>query len=135
VALEVGESAPLASVKVQVDIQHTYIGDLVVQVIPPASMQASAVTLHTRTGGGTKNLRRTYDALNAPDLNIYQGKSAQGTWQLAVHDAARADVGTINSFGLELIFAPPVRTAVAPARKTAPSAAKAPSRPRPARKR
>lgn len=135
VALEVGESATLANCKVHIDIQHSYIGDLVIKVIPPASMQVSAVTLHNRTGGGTKNLRRTYDVLNVPDLHTYQGKNAQGTWQLEVHDAARADVGTINSFGLELTFAPPPRTSAAPERQTAPSTAKAPRQPRPARKR
>ena len=135
VALEVGEALTLASVKVQVDIQHSYIGDLEVTLIPPVAMQASAVTLHKRTGGGTQNLRRTYDALNAPDLQTYQGKSAQGMWQLAVHDAARADVGTIHSFGLELTFAPPPRPVAAPARRTAPRAAKAPRPARPARKR
>ena len=135
VALEVGEAVTLASVTVQVDIEHSYIGDLEVTLIPPVAMQASAVTLHKRTGGGTKNLRRTYDVLNAPALQAYQGKSAQGMWQLAVHDAARADVGTIHSFGLALTFAPPPRPVAAPARRTVPHAVKVPRPARPAQTR
>jgi subtilisin-like proprotein convertase family protein len=116
VALEVGESASVADIKVQVDIAHSYIGDLVVTVLPPAQMQASPVQLHHRTGGRTKDIRRTYDVLNVPALGNYQGKSAQGTWQLEVRDEARADVGQINRFGLELTFVPPSRTTAAPTR-------------------
>jgi subtilisin-like proprotein convertase family protein len=111
VSLEVGESAALAGIKVQVDIDHTYIGDLVVTVIPPPQMGAASVALHNREGGNTDNLRRTYDAASAPGLNAYNGKSAKGTWKLEVRDEARADVGRIVRFGLELTFgapAPPI---------------------------
>ncbi|MCI0526339.1 MAG: S8 family serine peptidase, partial [Nitrospira sp.] len=106
VTLEVAESTTLADIKVQIDLEHSYIGDLVVTLIPPPQMSASPVKLHNRSGGNTHNIRRTYDTLNVPDLRNYKGKSAQGAWKLEVRDEAQADIGKINRFGLELIFAP-----------------------------
>jgi subtilisin-like proprotein convertase family protein len=115
ITLEVGETSTLADIKVQLDIEHSYIGDLVVTLIPPPDMQANALKLHNRSGGATHNISRTYDALNLPELASYRGKSAHGSWTLEVRDEARADVGTIKRFGLELMFAPSERVAVAAA--------------------
>jgi subtilisin family serine protease len=123
VSLEVGEPAPLASLKATVDIEHTYIGDLVVTLIPPAAMGAAPVVLHQRAGGNTDNLRRGYDTAGVPGLAAFQGKSAQGAWKLEVRDEARVDVGRILQFGLELSFGAPAaptraarNSAAAPAR-------------------
>jgi subtilisin-like proprotein convertase family protein len=115
VSLEVGETSTLADLKVQLEVEHSYIGDLIVTLIPPTDMQATPVKLHNRSGGATHNISRIYDALNVPDLASYRGKSAHGTWTLEVRDEARADVGTIKRFGLELVFAPSERVAVAAA--------------------
>jgi len=109
VTLDVGESAMLTDVKVQVDIEHSYIGDLVVTLIPPAAMNAPSVTLHNRSGGTTRNIQRTYDALNVPELRSYRGRSPRGTWTLEVRDEAYVDVGSIKRFGVDLVFAPPIR--------------------------
>lgn len=111
VTLEVGEAAPMADLRVNIDIEHTYIGDLVVTLVPPSQASATAVRLHNRSGGATRNLRRSYDKLNAPALAPLAGKSARGTWTLKVEDRARLDVGTIRGFGLELVFAVPDRAA------------------------
>nr|MDQ3829484.1 S8 family serine peptidase [Candidatus Tectomicrobia bacterium] len=115
VSLEVGEISTLADLKVQLEVEHSYIGDLVVTLIPPTDMQATPVKLHDRSGGATRNISRTYDALNVPDLASYRGKSAHGAWTLEVRDEARADVGTIKRFGLELVLTPSERVAVAAA--------------------
>jgi len=105
VELDVAESSRLAGVRVSVDIEHTYIGDLVVTVSPPAAMGVEPVVLHRRAEGRTVNLRRTYDAIVAPGLAAYAGKSPKGKWMLEVRDEARIDTGTIRKFGLELSIA------------------------------
>lgn len=118
VTLEVGESTTLVDIKVQIDLEHSYIGDLVITLIPPSEMGAGSVILHNRSGGNTHNIRQTYDVLNVPDLQNYKGKSAHGTWKLEVRDDARFDIGKINRFGLELIFAPSPRIAEATPRRS-----------------
>jgi subtilisin family serine protease len=102
VELDVTETTALAGILVSIDIEHTYIGDLVVKLIPPDTMAAQPVVLHNRKDGRTQNLRRSYDAVVAPGLAAYVGKSAKGTWKLEVQDEERIDTGMIRQFGLEL---------------------------------
>jgi subtilisin family serine protease len=83
-------SAP-SDLLVSVDIKHTYIGDLRVRLIAP---DGSRYTLHNRSGGGTDNLQATYQ-VNA------SSETANGTWGLEVYDAARGDVGYIDSWSLQ----------------------------------
>lgn len=103
VSLTVGDTRKLIGLKVKVDIQHTYIGDLRVTLIPPPSMGAPDVVLHNRTGRSTNNINRTYDKQTIADLKKMAGKSPKGTWTLRVEDFARRDTGFIRSFGLELM--------------------------------
>lgn len=121
VTLDVGETAAIASIKVSVSIEHSFIGDLVVRLIPPSGVGA-VVVLHNRAGGATHNLTRQYDKLNAPGLSSYEGKSPQGTWTLEVADRAAVDEGAIKGFGLDLALAAAVpraakRTKAVPARR------------------
>lgn len=95
---------PLKSLQVTVDIEHTYISDLVVLLKPPAETGVLSVALHNRTGRSTDNLKTTYDAANAPGLASLKGKSPKGNWTLEVSDQARGDTGRIRSFTLEMGF-------------------------------
>jgi subtilisin family serine protease len=114
VSLDVAEAAAVESLAVSVDITHTYIGDLIVTLVPPSGAGAHELILHNRAGGSTKNLKRTYDAASAPGLAAFGGRSCKGAWTLRVQDAAADDSGTLLSFGLEMHFPQSVvRTAVA----------------------
>lgn len=101
-SLAVADTSAVKSIKVSVDIEHTYIGDLIVRVQPPASTGVSAITLHNREGGSADNLKKTYDEVNGPGLVALKGKSPQGTWTLVVDDKAKQDTGRIRSFTLEM---------------------------------
>ncbi len=103
-SVEVAGATALKDIKVAVDIEHTYIGDLIVSVIPPSNLGVPAITLHNRAGGGTDNLKETYDTVKAPGLVALIGKSPKGTWTLEVSDRAEEDTGMIRSFSLELHF-------------------------------
>ncbi|MEH0546956.1 M4 family metallopeptidase [Streptomyces sp. B21-105] len=80
-----------SNLAVAVDIVHTYIGDLRVQLIAP---DGTAYTLKAYgTGGSTDNLSTTY-TVNA------SSEVANGVWQLRVQDNAAQDTGYINSWKL-----------------------------------
>ena len=98
-SLEVGDKRKIKAVRLNVDIEHTWIGDLVVRVKPP---RAEAIVLHDRTGGGTANLRMTYDEVSTPALKALRGKSASGKWVLEVEDKAKEDAGRIRRFAVEV---------------------------------
>ena len=67
---------------------HTYIGDLVVDLVAP---DGSVYNLHNRAGGSADNINQTYT------VNL-SSEAANGTWKLRVRDAAAADNGYINAW-------------------------------------
>ncbi|MFJ5779344.1 M4 family metallopeptidase [Streptomyces sp. NPDC093094] len=80
-----------SNLQVAVDIVHTYIGDLQVQLVAP---DGTAYTLKAYgTGGSSDNINTTY-TVNA------SSEAANGTWLLRVQDNAAIDTGYINSWSL-----------------------------------
>jgi hypothetical protein len=77
---------------VAVDIRHTYIGDLIVDLVAP---DGSVYNLHNRSGSSTDNINRTY-TVNA------SSEAAAGVWKLRVRDRASLDTGYINSWTLDV---------------------------------
>ena len=98
-AVAVADDRPLTDIRVTVDIEHTYIGDLIVRLTAPGG---APVTLHDRAGGGADNINTVYDIANSPGLAALLGQSPKGTWTLSVDDRAQQDTGTIRGFTLEL---------------------------------
>jgi subtilisin family serine protease len=95
----VGDNKVIRDVRIHVDIEHTWIGDLVVKVKAPTG---GAKTLHDREGGSADNLKKTYDTATTPELAGFVGGKHAGTWTLEVSDRAGGDVGQIKRFGVEL---------------------------------
>jgi serine protease len=80
----------LSSTQVAVNIVHTYIGDLKVDLVAP---DGSVYTLHNHTGSSTDNINQTYT------VNL-SGEALNGTWKLRVNDNAGGDTGYINSWSV-----------------------------------
>jgi subtilisin family serine protease len=131
--LDVVEGTPVEALTVEVDLKHTFIGDLVITLQPPPAAAAGAVVLHRRLGGSAKNLKKRYDAVTTPALAGFAGKSCKGTWTLKIQDAAAVDSGTLVSFSLTLSFPHPGR-AVRPPLPKAARKKKTASRKRPKKK-
>ncbi len=104
VSLDVNDATPIENLIVHLDLMHTYIGDLVITLMPPTGLSPAKVVLHDRTGGATQNLKRTYDMLDTQALASLKGKGLKGTWTLNIEDAEARDEGTLKRFGLELVF-------------------------------
>ena len=100
--VHVADTMPIRALRVDVDISHTYRGDLVVIVHPPEAMSVGPITLLDRTGGGSDNVKQAWDSSNAPGLAQLIGKEPAGTWELEVRDEATQDVGVLRSWGIEL---------------------------------
>ncbi|MBI4717263.1 MAG: proprotein convertase P-domain-containing protein [Planctomycetes bacterium] len=94
----------IGDVNVDMDITHTYIGDLIVELRSPSN---TTVRLHNRTGGTAENIVLTYDDEGtAPDgpgtLADFDTEPSAGVWTLTVSDNAGADTGTLNAWGLRI---------------------------------
>ncbi|WP_405791999.1 S8 family serine peptidase [Streptomyces sp. NBC_00029] len=79
-----------ATLKVGVNIVHTYIGDLKVDLVAP---DGTVYTVHNRSGGSTDNINQVY-TVNA------SSEVANGTWKLRVNDNAGGDIGKVDSWNL-----------------------------------
>ena len=91
--ITVSDSGTATSVSVAVDVTHTYIGDLKIDLVAP---DGTTKTVHSRSGGGTDDIDQTY----TPD---FEGESIAGTWTLRINDNyAAADNGVLNSWTLTI---------------------------------
>lgn len=106
-AIDIGSAGVARSVEVSIDIEHTYRGDLRVELVGP---QGEMALLHNRTGGSERDLKRDLDVVNAPDLARFVGAPIQGKWLLRVSDQAGHDVGTLREWRLVMRLAPDVQS-------------------------
>ncbi|MFF5445686.1 S8 family serine peptidase [Streptomyces sp. NPDC012888] len=79
-----------AALKVNVDIKHSYRGDLVIDLVGP---NGAVKRLQNSSGDSADNVITTYTV----DASAWP---ANGTWQLRVQDVAAADTGYIDSWSL-----------------------------------
>ncbi len=104
-----GLDGPLAAVTVDIDLTHTFIGDLEVELVSPAGTR---VGLHDNTGFGAEDIRGTWPltlTVDGPgDLDDLVGESIPGTWSLHVADQMGDDTGVLHSWGLGFTLLGPV---------------------------
>jgi len=91
--IDIQQDGHLTDLRVQVNITHTYIGDLRIDLLAP---NGTSVPLHSHTGGSAGNLNRTYSLHNTPALRSLLARPVRGTWQLRVSDSFRQDAGRID---------------------------------------
>ncbi|MCL1046605.1 MULTISPECIES: S8 family serine peptidase [Shewanella] len=91
--IEIADPVQIFDLAVNVDISHTWIGDLIVTLTSPNGTEA---VLHDRAGGNTDDLVQTWS------LSEFDGEVAAGTWTLSISDNAGGDTGALNSWGLDI---------------------------------
>jgi subtilisin-like proprotein convertase family protein len=102
--IDVPDAFCIGDVDVMVDITHTYIGDLIVEVTSP---EGTTVRLHNRGGGSADNIVTTYDDSTNPPagpglLADFIGEVPTGVWTMTISDNAGADTGSLNSWTLKV---------------------------------
>ncbi|MCA9543663.1 MAG: agmatine deiminase family protein, partial [Myxococcales bacterium] len=88
--IAVDDAGLAGSVTVQVDIRHTYVGDLRVVL----SHAGKEVELHRFAGGDADDLQRAYP------VEAFTGLPKAGEWVLSVEDHYDGDQGTLAAWGL-----------------------------------
>lgn len=103
----VGTPITIADLTVDLDLVHTWRGDLVLRLTSP---RGTAVTLFNRSRGNTgdsrADIRGNFDlslGVEGPGtLDDFNGERADGAWQLVVRDEAAQDVGSLRSWALHI---------------------------------
>ncbi len=101
--ITIGESGTLTEINISVDITHTYIGDLLVELAAPGG---ELVVLHNRSGEFRNDLKLIYDRSLVASLDLLTGVDINGDWTLRIRDLEGADTGTLNSWGITLLYSP-----------------------------
>ena len=86
--IDVTGTGDSGNITVDVDIKHTYVGDLVVSLVAPSGQVS---TLHNLTGASDDNIIKTY-SIDAT------GIERNGQWKLVVEDMVYLDNGYIDSW-------------------------------------
>lgn len=92
-SIEITDTETIASLTVDLDITHTYVGDL--QVV--LHHGDTAQTIWQREGGSADDIQGSFD------VTAFDGQSLAGTWRLSVVDMAAWDEGTINGWSLRAV--------------------------------
>ncbi|MFP2957632.1 M4 family metallopeptidase [Myxococcus sp. 1LA] len=91
--ISVADDVTVDQLKLDLDIDHTFKGDLSVTLTSPSG---KSEVVHNRKGGSADNIKEGFD------LSAFKGESAKGEWTLSVKDNARRDTGTLNSWSLSI---------------------------------
>jgi subtilisin-like proprotein convertase family protein len=94
-SINIDKDKKIKDIKVTMDIIHSWIGDLTVDLVSPAG---TSVRLHNREGRSSDKIVKTY----TPQLRQILGENAKGEWILKVADLAAEDEGDLNKWGLEI---------------------------------
>ncbi len=110
------EGLPVADVNVNLELSHTFLSDLIIDLISPAGTR---VTLIANTCGDLDNLNAVFDDDGASivcsgnpaisgtvsplgSLASLIGESTLGEWTLEIRDVANGDGGALEAFSLEV---------------------------------
>lgn len=97
--IQVPEAAPVCDIEVLVEVEHDFLGDLEIALIPP---WGTAIPLQSRSLGRLTSLKTTYSLENTLWLKTVLNRSAQGNWQLKLVDAIPESRGHLRQWQLNL---------------------------------
>jgi bacillolysin len=89
--ITLGEDVTIDKLSLNLDLAHTYRGDLKVTLTSPSGKSA---VISDRAGGSADDLKGSFD------LAQFAGEKTAGEWTLTVEDKASRDTGTLKSWSL-----------------------------------
>ena len=113
--INIADATTIGEVKVNVDVTHSYINDLVIQLQHPDG--ATFTNVWARNCGSEDGLDITFEDgaaaiacanptvgtyAPASPLNVFSGLDSQGDWNLALVDFWNADTGVLNDWYIEI---------------------------------
>ncbi|MFT6734186.1 MAG: subtilisin-like proprotein convertase family protein/Zn-dependent metalloprotease [Polaribacter sp.] len=88
-----------SNISVDMNITHTYRGDLTLTLTSPAG---TSVILQTSSSDSAADIIGVYPTTLTPanSLSAFDNEDHEGTWTLAIVDSGPADLGTLNSWAI-----------------------------------
>jgi len=95
--LEVSEDGAIREITIDLEIEHTYRGDLIVE------LKKDNVSVVVFDGTRLPNGWEDNVSLTSEVLDGFLGAPMRGNWELTVRDTARADIGHLVSWGINIL--------------------------------
>ncbi|MGE6762416.1 M4 family metallopeptidase [Corallococcus interemptor] len=92
--INIPDGVTVDKLSVDLNIKHTWSGDLKVTVTSPSGKSA---VLQDRKGGSKDDIAGSFDLSAA-----FKDESAKGEWTITVEDKAARDTGTLNNWSLNI---------------------------------
>jgi subtilisin-like proprotein convertase family protein len=116
IPVNVTETTPIEDLRIKIDVTHSYIGDLIMQLQPAAggfaniwartcnSAQFQNIDVTLRDGEPAIACASPTVGTYAPaaSLAAFNGTNPSGTWNLVFVDFFNGDTGTVNEWAVEL---------------------------------
>ena len=99
--IQVQESGRIVKLEVEVDISHTWIGDLRVILVVPSGAE---IVLHDESGRSRHDIKKTYATTDDQALATLLESELQGDWRLRVIDSYARDLGRLNAWGINCVY-------------------------------
>jgi subtilisin-like proprotein convertase family protein len=115
-SIEITEEIPISDINIMVDLSHTYLGDITIELVSPSG---KTITLIEAECLSSENMEVTFDdsgdaifcsaespgisGLVIPEqaLSALNGESSKGTWTLNIFDSFPPDEGQLNSWSIQ----------------------------------
>ncbi|MFH1739988.1 MAG: proprotein convertase P-domain-containing protein [bacterium] len=98
---EYNDSGPVSHIVLYVDVEHSYRGDLEVELTSPSGTTATLVQSSSKPGKGLELiLFASETTANTDALKVFVGEEAHGIWSLTISDVAAADTGSLLRWAL-----------------------------------
>lgn len=98
-SIQVANSSLIRDIEVSVEIEHSFLGDLELYLIPP---WGTAIPLQSRALGRLTTLKTTYSLENTIWLKTVLNRPASGQWQLQLIDWVPENTGRLQGWQLNL---------------------------------
>jgi len=98
-SIMMADSGNVKSIEVEVDITHSYRGDLHIELISPSGQHA---LLRSRNGDSRNDIHAIYSDQSTTPLQVMIGEEVEGEWTLHVRDLARQDQGTLEHWAITM---------------------------------
>ena len=96
-AIDVSERGQLQDLKVFIQAEHEFFGDVSFTLLSPAG---DSVLIQSRTLGRQTRLQRTYSLVSTPAIRRLLGTEIRGRWQLQVVDHVAGHTGRLKQWEL-----------------------------------
>ncbi len=99
--IEIERTGKIVKLEVSLEITHPSIGDLKAVLVTPFREE---FILHNRTLNNRKDLKRTFNSEFNENLLPAVNKEMSGIWTLRISDQVEGNKGTLDSWGLYIIY-------------------------------